>query len=356
MPNLHALGQRGVVFTNHHAVYPTVTRVNSSSISTGAYPERHGILGNAVFFPRVEAARFLDTGQRSDLERIRADQDGVLLTATTLGEVLQSRGHNDARGWRRHHGAAFLLNYTVAGGAIIHTDYALPETLQARVLSTVGPAPAEGASQRSAQSTRRRDVSAGSGIPAVAPSVSVIWLSDPDTTAHALGMGHPTTIEALRRLDLEIKNIQDGLRTAGLLDTYNIWVTSDHGFATYTGAPDVRGLLKPFSGTLADGTPRIVNGETAIYVRDGNRQVIGQIVRELQRTPGIGAIFTRIECGRIVVGVGGRHAVVRRGTLDACAFGRHSLFARMDGREKQIWLGWHERIEWRRRTRQFESV
>ena len=23
MPNLHALGERGVVFTNHHAVYPT---------------------------------------------------------------------------------------------------------------------------------------------------------------------------------------------------------------------------------------------------------------------------------------------------------------------------------------------
>jgi predicted AlkP superfamily pyrophosphatase or phosphodiesterase len=32
MPNLHALGQRGVVFANHHSVFPTVTRVNASSI------------------------------------------------------------------------------------------------------------------------------------------------------------------------------------------------------------------------------------------------------------------------------------------------------------------------------------
>ena len=70
-------------------------------------------------------------------------------------------------------------------------------------------------------------------------------------------------------------------------------MTSDHGFATYTGAPDVRALLKPFAGTLADGSPRIVNGETAVYVRDGSRQVIGQIVRALQKTAGIGAIFTR---------------------------------------------------------------
>ena len=61
MPNLFALGRRGVVFARHHSVYPTVTRVNASSISTGAYPERHGLLGNSVFFPKVDAARFLDT-------------------------------------------------------------------------------------------------------------------------------------------------------------------------------------------------------------------------------------------------------------------------------------------------------
>jgi arylsulfatase A-like enzyme len=120
-----------------------------------------------------------------------------------------------------------------------------------------------------------------------------MWLSDPDTTAHALGMGHPTTIEALRRLDREVLNIQEGLRAAGLFDVYNIWVTSDHGFATYIGAPDVRALLEPLAGTLSDGSPRIVHGETAIYVRDGNPEIVRRIVRGLQSTPGIGAIFTK---------------------------------------------------------------
>src|SRR6058998_2136329 len=57
MPNLTALGKRGVVFNRHHSVYPTVTRVNAASISTGAYPETHGLLGNAVFFPSVDATR-----------------------------------------------------------------------------------------------------------------------------------------------------------------------------------------------------------------------------------------------------------------------------------------------------------
>jgi predicted AlkP superfamily pyrophosphatase or phosphodiesterase len=292
MPNLHALAQRGVVFANHHSVYPTVTRVNSSSISTGAYPERHGILGNSVFFPRVDPGRFLDTGQRDNLERIQDDQDGVLLTATTLGEALKAHGRTMLAAGAGTSGSTFLLNHTVSGGAILHTEFALPVELSARVMNELGPAPAAG--QPNDQRNHRAVESfLRIGLRTVNPSVTALWLSDPDTTAHALGMGHPTTVEALRRLDREIKNLQDGLQAAGVLSRHNIWVTSDHGFATYTGAADVRALLKPFEGTLPDGSPRIVNGETAIYVRDGNRATVTEIVAALQRTAGIGAIFTR---------------------------------------------------------------
>src|SRR5579864_2989096 len=60
MPNLTALGKRGVVFNHHHSVYPTVTRVNASSISTGAYPDTHGLMGNTVFLDRVDPTKFLD--------------------------------------------------------------------------------------------------------------------------------------------------------------------------------------------------------------------------------------------------------------------------------------------------------
>ena len=292
MPNLYALAQRGVTFTNHHAVYPTVTRVNASSISTGAYPERHGILGNSVFFPRVDARRFLDTGQRSDLERIQHDQDGVLLTAPTLGETLRAHGKKMLAVGAGTTGSVFLLNHTVSGGAIIHTDYALPAPLHERMIAELGSPPAEG-HPNDARNSRAVNAFLKIGLPSVDPAVTVMWLSDPDTTAHALGMGHPTTIEALRRLDREVLHVQEGLRAAGLFDVYNIWVTSDHGFATYTGAPPVRALLEPFAGTLPDGSPRVVYGETAIYVRDGNQRVVREIVRALQATTGIGAIFTR---------------------------------------------------------------
>ena len=304
MPNLHALAQRGVTFTNHHAVYPTVTRVNASSISTGAYPERHGILGNSVFFPRVDASRFLDTGQRADLERIQQDQDGVLLTAATLGDTLRANGKKMLAVGSGTTGAVFLLNHTVAGGAVLHTDYALPAPLHQRMLAELGSPPAAG-HPNDARNSRAVSAFFKIGLPSVDPAVTVMWLSDPDTTAHALGMGHPTTIEALRKLDREVLNVQEGLRAAGLFDIYNIWVTSDHGFATYTGAPDVPALLKPFAGTLPDGSPRIVRGDTAVYVRDGDRQVVRRVVRALQSTAGIGAIFTAPDRRGSLAGIGG---------------------------------------------------
>src|SRR5258705_1364262 len=67
MPRLARLGQRGIVFTAHHSVFPTVTRVNSSSMATGAYPESHGLLGNTVYIPAVNPTKGLDTGSRENL-------------------------------------------------------------------------------------------------------------------------------------------------------------------------------------------------------------------------------------------------------------------------------------------------
>ena len=46
MPNLASFADGGVRFENHHSVFPTVTRVNVASITTGRYPGGHGIAGN----------------------------------------------------------------------------------------------------------------------------------------------------------------------------------------------------------------------------------------------------------------------------------------------------------------------
>ena len=233
MPNLHALGERGVVFTDHHAVYPTVTRVNAASISTGAYPETHGLMGNAVFFPAVDAARFLSTSERDNLLRVEEVEGERLLTAPTLGERLQGAGLRMLVASAGSSGSSYLLNHRVAGGGIIHYEYALPEALGEAVEERLGPPPPAAMPNRD----RNRyivDAFLEVGLGQVDPAVTVLWLSDPDTTAHAT-------------------------------------------------ASDTR-PRKAWSRAAGSG---------AIYVRDGDAGAVAGIVEALQGVDRVGAIFTR---------------------------------------------------------------
>src|SRR5205814_1274512 len=236
-------------------------------ISTGAYPDTHGLLGNSVFFPKVDPTKFLDTSDRNNLLKIAA-AEGRLLTAPTLGESLQAAGRRMLVVSSGSTGSSFLYNHTVASGAILHYQYTLPQQLS-EDMKAIGPPPAEGA-PAGALDRYAVDAFLKVGIPRVDPSVTVMWLSDLDSTAHDRGIGAPATVEVLRRVDGEIKRIEDGLKAAGLFDSYDIWVTSDHGFSTHTGAIGLDTVLKPFVRPLADGSPRIVTSGGAIYVRDGD--------------------------------------------------------------------------------------
>jgi arylsulfatase A-like enzyme len=296
MPNLHALGQRGVVFADHHSVFPTVTRVNAASISTGAYPVVHGLLGNQVFIPEINSEKFLDTSNRANLLAIDAASGGQLLTAPTLGESLQSAGQRLLVVSAGSTGSSFLLSHKLSGGAILHTDYALPQAFGRDLQEVLGPAP-DIASPDAGRNRWTVDAYLRVGELKVEPLVAVLWLSDPDQSAHDYGVGAPITIEALGRVDAEIGRIQKGLADEGLLDRFNIWVTSDHGFSTYTNALDLTGVLYDLGGKMADGSPSIVMDAGAVYVRDGNQAAIRTIVERLQRHPAVGAIFTRAAPG-----------------------------------------------------------
>ena len=352
MPNLTALGKRGAVFNRHHAVYPTVTRVNASSISTGAYPDTHGLLGNSVFFPQVEPAKFLDTADRSNLLRI-AEADGPLLTTPTIGESLQKAGRKMLVVSSGSSGSAFLNNHTLSGGAILHYQYVLPEQLS-EDMNTIGPAPA--ADAPAALDRYAVDALLKVGIPRVDPSVTVLWLSGLDSTAHDKGIGDSATVEILRQVDGHIKRIEDSLRAAGLFAGYNIWVTSDHGFSTHTGGINLDALLKPFAGSLADGSPRIVAGGGAIYVRDGDEPAIRAIVVSAAADTRCGSDLHAGVAARIVRGPCAGHTVVRGGTVESRSFRADSVLAGLDGRGECSRDARNHGIERDGRARQLEPV
>src|SRR5439155_8632480 len=66
-PNLMRLAAEGVRFLDSHAVFPTVTRVNSASLSTGTLPSAHGIVGNSLYAPLVDRRAAISIGDHRSL-------------------------------------------------------------------------------------------------------------------------------------------------------------------------------------------------------------------------------------------------------------------------------------------------
>jgi arylsulfatase A-like enzyme len=302
MPRLVRLGQRGIVFNAHHSVFPTVTRVNASSIATGAYPETHGLLGNTVYIPAVNATKGLDTGSRENLEAI-GRADSPLLTAPSLGEILPAAGKKLLVVGSGSSGAAFLLNHTVGTGAIVHQEFTRPVSLGAHVLEKLGSVP-PAAMPNAALNKRAVDAYLTLGLDEMHPDVAFVWISDPDHTAHSKGVGSEATNDALRLVDAEIGRIEDALRAKGLADRTNLIVTSDHGFSTHTGTLKLAALVAPFAHQLPDGSPDIVVAEGAVHFRAGiDAARVNAIVAMLQQRPEVGAIFTRSKADGAAEGV-----------------------------------------------------
>src|SRR5690606_2902522 len=214
--------------------------------------------------------------------------EGNLLTATTLAEVLQAHDRRMLVVSSGSSGSALLNNHTIAGGAVLHRAVVRPEELRSEMPPIDADAAAAG--PRPAFDAHAVDTFLKVGIPRVDPSVTVLWLGALDATAHANGVGEPVTLEVLRGVDAEIGRLQEGLAALGLLDQYNIWVTSDHGFSTHTGAPAVDAALAPLVESGEASEPNVVAGGGAIYVRDNAPDIVPRIVEALQRTAGVGAI------------------------------------------------------------------
>src|SRR5262245_6090371 len=67
MPQLHAFATQNRWFRDARSVFPSMTRVATASIATGAPPAVHGIVGNAFYCPAVTRDFILDTAQAEHL-------------------------------------------------------------------------------------------------------------------------------------------------------------------------------------------------------------------------------------------------------------------------------------------------
>ena len=305
-PAIDRLRAEGVEFLRSHAVVPTVTRVNATTLVTGVHPGTHGIVGNQIFIPGVDPRRAIDTASHRRLLEVDRSTNGRLVRAPTLAERLAAKGLTLAAVSSGSTGSALLTNHRApAGVGVLVNGYfdagtrvAWPDEASEAILAKLGPAPAKGGGSEAydavvtwTQRALREYV-----LPEVRPAAVINWITEPDHSQHVIGVGSPAARAALRHADGQIAETVATLDGLGLADSTDVIVVSDHGFTTNTAGVDVTAELieAGLAGSDADAGVVLASSGQAVALHVAGREPdrIERIVRFLRSRDWAGALFT----------------------------------------------------------------
>ncbi len=301
-PNLLRLAQRGVFFRQHHAVFPTATRVNVSSLVTGANSGTHGIVNNSIFEPDVSPDQPVNFGNYDVVEAADRYYQGSLFHTPSLGEILSAQGDtmvaisSGTTGSNRlmHHKVKTLggLGFSAQGLAPCH-----PRAEAESIMAKFGPPPEMGTPDE-ARLAYITDVFLDHVFPVHQPRVTILWFSDPDKTYHHCGIGSAESLEAIRAADRCLARIVDWMDDPAQAGKLNLVVLSDHGHISVRQQIRVGEALmslgiKAGNGYYGDDKVGVVPGAAgSIHIEDHHPQRVRQLVSWLQEQPWCGPLFT----------------------------------------------------------------
>ncbi len=300
MPNLSEFARAGVTFGKHHPVFPTVTRVNASSLVTGCLPGRHGLAGNTYLCRDYDPHQVIPAMEPT-LQKI-ADQTGRALLAPTLADLLGARGLSYVAIGTGTSGNAYVHNpnATDSGGATIHPDFSLPRPLHQELVSRFGPWPDQ-VLPNTARLVHARRIMTDCILPEMDPTVSLIWLSEPDKTQHEDGVGLGRANQAVTEADAEFGELLHWLEQTGRDTTTDILVASDHGYSTINRVVPVEAMLREAEFPLIQqngGVAVAGNGGSALFYVHESDPVAGARLSEwLTNQDWCGALFASERLG-----------------------------------------------------------
>ena len=293
MPNLTALAARGVTFANHHAVFPTVTRINAASMVTGRYPGGHGLAANTLVVRDFDPYRAF-----SALEPILAEvahKTGRVLLAPTLGDILSEHGQEYIAVGTGTTGNAYVHNPNAhrSGGATIHPEFCLPYSLHDDILGRFGPWPEE-ATPNTERLSHAVRIMTEYILPERNPTVSLLWSCEPDHSQHALGVGSEGANAAIGQADEQFGRLLSWLEESGRADETDVMVVSDHGHSTNIGAIEVETMVREAGFPPGDSPGGVVvapnGGSVLFYVHDRDRATADKLAAWLMAQPWCGAM------------------------------------------------------------------
>lgn len=310
-PTLYALAAEGVFFNRNHSTYITSTEVNGTSLATGVYPGRSGILANSDYQPELSVLSTFGTESLDAVRRGDLLTDGNYIRSATLPEILQDAGiptitagtkpvvllHD--RSWRKA-SPVERQSVTLFEGKTLPraAGEALPKVNDDKPFPTTVTHPNSGQDNWTTRSLIRSLWRNG------VPKYTLLWLSEPDKSQHETGVGSSTALAAVEVSDKNLAEVIKALKEKRVYDKTDIMVVSDHGFSTIQKGPKIVEALKRVGFTAAKkfdnpepGDVMVVDlgGSVMFYVVDRTEAVVQRLVEFLQTSDFAGVIFSRLK-------------------------------------------------------------
>jgi arylsulfatase A-like enzyme len=288
-PFLSELGKASAWFANHTSVFPSTTRTSAASIATGCLPARHGLLGNTMAIDEGDGLVCLSVGKPDFRDRLHR-ATGRTLHMPTLAERVSRTGAPAIAISNVSPGAAYFLDPDGFGWVY-------------------NPAGSFGPGRRSLSPEEGLQISKGAAGDAAAterfckevlcgraPSVALLWLSEPDYTGHHAPLGSPAHRRAIASADRNVRQVAETVRDLDPSGENILFIVgSDHGMETVDETIDLDGLLIETGLKAGPNSSDVVvapNGTAALlYFADPAGSLVSRVARFLDAEDWVGRTF-----------------------------------------------------------------
>ncbi len=283
-PHLYTLMHNGVSFTDNHSSYPTFTMMNAASFATGDFAGKTGFYGNTLWDPQAKGRDA--SNQPNNFQQPVFTEDYKLLQdlnqqepLTVVGELFSyAHQHGFSTAAVGKSGPAFFQNYAQEDGLksivfdekhvyplafaqkLVAEGYPLPKTAiyayapGKLVLSKDNGDPTVYTSVATLKDGVTSDPAVATVspydnnnsylmktyltkiLPVYKPTLSFVWLRNPDTTEHNYGVGSQPYYDALKNQDYLLGQLEDHLKTSHMWQDTDLIVVSDHGHSNVSGS------------------------------------------------------------------------------------------------------------------------
>jgi predicted AlkP superfamily pyrophosphatase or phosphodiesterase len=259
VPNLRRLMDEGSYAEGVVGVYPSVTYPSHTTLVTGRLPREHGVFTN-----------------RSSRQAGKNPNDwfwfASAIQVPTLWDFLGERGLTTAAAfWPATAGARITWNIPEiwdpqrgpVGDPLYVAKHATPGLLFEAALE-LGP-PRQGEEE----DTTRTNLAAFL-IRKHKPNLLLLHLAALDAEEHRHGPGSAEATAALEKTDACLGEVLEAVRAAGLADSTDVFVVSDHGFLSVEREVNPNVLLAEAGLLQVDEQGKITGGKVATVANGGS--------------------------------------------------------------------------------------